>query len=325
MSYKFKKYDEIIISSGGNKGIATLGSLTHFSKNYPIHKIKYLTGSSFGAIICMLLNIGYSIDELNDILFKINFMEFQECKIINFINTCGFDEGTKFYNFLKATILNKNFSSNITFNELYEKTNKILTVAVVNITKGITEYHNYQTTPDLSIVLSIRMSSNIPILFSPVIYNDNYYIDGGLLDPFPYFYNKNLTKIGFWLFDQYEMNFIKQTESVNFINETTNSFNYISNLLRIIHINYIKQYYNKITQKLSNKKLKDVILIDFEYNSVTFENFDVKFEDKINMLNIGIKKSKQFFKKHYKRLRKKYLANKYFYLWRNKVLANKLQ
>ncbi len=325
MSFKFKQYDELIISSGGNKGIATLGALINFSKHYPIDKIKYLTGCSFGAIICMLLNIGYSTSELNEILFNINFMEFQECKIMNFINTSGFDQGTKFFNFLKATILNKNFNSFITFKELYEITNKILTIAVVNITKGITEYHNHITTPDIPVVLSVRMSSNIPILFSPVLYSNNYYVDGGLLDPFPYFYNKALNKIGFWLFDEYEINFIKESDNVNFIDESTDSFNYIFNLLRIVHINYIKQYYNKITKKLTDKRLKDVILIDFEYKSVSFENFHVRIEDKINMLNIGIKKSKSFLKKHYKTLRKKYLANKYFYLWKSKTIHKNIK
>ncbi len=314
MLYKFKKYDELIISSGGNKGIATLGALIYFSNHYPINKIKYLTGSSIGAIICMLLNIGYNINELKDIIFNINFMEFQECKIMNFINKCGFDEGTKFYNFLKATILNKNFDVNITFKQLYKLTDKVLTIAVANITKGITEYHNHLTTPDLPIVLSVKMSSNIPILFSPVYYNNNYYVDGGLLDPFPYYYNKNLNKIGFWLFAEYEINFIKEN-NVNFVGNPSNSFKYIFDLLRIIHINYLKHYYNKI-------KLKNTVLLDFEYNNVSFENFNVSTEDKLNILNIGIHKAKYFMNKHFKKLRKRYLSVKYYYIWKSKI--NKL-
>jgi predicted patatin/cPLA2 family phospholipase len=160
------------------------------------------------------------------------------------------------------------------------------------------------------------MSSNIPILFSPIIYNDNYYVDGAMLDPFPYYYNKDTNKIGFWLFDEYEINFIKNNNSVNFVNSSTNSLNYIFNLLKIVHINYIKEFYKKII----NKKLKDVILIDFEYNSISFENFFVKLEDKINMFNIGMKKSKIFLKKYNKNIRKRYLSIKYYYIWKNKVI-----
>ena len=313
-------FNELIISSGGTKGVATLGALTYLFKHYPIHNFKYLTGCSFGAIICMFINVGYNINEINDILFKINFGKFQDCKIINLINTCGLDDGSKFGNFLKATLLHKNYDYNITFKELYDITGKVLTITVMNITKGITEYHNYITTPNLSVFLSIRMSSNIPILFTPIIYNNNYYIDGGILDPFPYYYNKNTNKIGLWLFHEYEINFIKNIDSVNFVNNSTDTFNYLFNILKIMHINYIKEYYKKII----SKKLKNVILIDFEYDGLSFENFYIKLEDKINIFNIGLNKCKLFINKHNKIVRKKYLSKKYFYIWKNKSLYKKI-
>lgn len=298
---------EIIISSGGNKGISLLGALNEFSIYNPIEKFKYLTGCSFGAIICLLLNINYKIEELNDILFKINFKEFQDCKIINLIEKCGLDEGIKFTNFLKAIILNKNYHSNITFKELYDLTGKILTIVVVNITKGIPEYHNYITTPDLSILLSVRMSANIPILFSPIFYNNNYYIDGGLLDPFPYYYHKNTEKFGFWLFSNYEFNFIKNNE-VTFFNDINNSIKYIIDLLKIVHINYIKKNYKKIP--------KNVIYINFELKNLDIDDFDIKIEDKLIMYNIGKKKVNIYLKKLNKKKREKCLLHKYFSKWK---------
>ena len=160
-----KVYDELVISSGGIKGIALMGALNNFSDVYPINKIKYFTGCSIGAIICLLLNIGYSINELNDIILKINYDLFQEIKLLNLLEKCGFDDGTKFLNFLKATIINKGYNHNITFKELYDLTGKVLTICVVNITQGVAEYHNYHNTPNLSVILSAKMSSNIPILF----------------------------------------------------------------------------------------------------------------------------------------------------------------
>jgi predicted acylesterase/phospholipase RssA len=214
-------FDEIIISSGGNKGIALIGALNKFFNYYPIQRIKYYTGTSIGALICLLLNIGYTINELNDIIFKIDFLVFQELKIVNLIDKLGLDEGNKFTNLFKALVINKNLNINITFKELYVITNKVLTISVANISRGIVEYHNYLNTPDLNIILSLRMSMNVPILFCPILYNNNYYIDGALLEPFPYFYNKNTKKIGFWVFENYEFNFIKDN-NVIFMNEITN-------------------------------------------------------------------------------------------------------
>ena len=302
-------FNEIIISSGGNKGIALIGALNKFVNYYPIKKIKYYTGCSIGSIICLLLVIGYNINELNDILFKINFQNFQDLKVINLIEKCGFDEGIKITNFLKAIIISKNFSSNITFKELYDKTNKILTIVVVNITKGIPEYHNYINTPDLSVLLSLRMSINIPILFSPILYNDNYYIDGALLDPFPYFYHKDTSKIGFWLFEKYEFNFIKNIDTI-FVNKIVNSLSYTSELLKIIYINYIKKKYKKIPN--------NVVYIDFDFKNKNLVDFDVTIEDKIKMFNIGKRKCALFLKKKIKL----YLKKKYFLKWKN--IINKL-
>lgn len=307
-------YNELIISSGGNKGVALVGALNELNKFYPIHKIKYYTGCSIGSVICLLLNIGYSLNELNDILFNINFGKFQDLKLLNLIQKCGLDEGIKITNFLKAIIINKKYNSNITFKELFEKTDKILTITVVNITKGITEYHNVNNTPDLSILLSLRMSTNIPIVFSPIMYNNNYYLDGAILDPFPYFYNKNTKKIGLWLFEKYEFDFIKNID-VNFISELNNSVSYIFDILKIIHVNYIKQYYKKIP--------KNVIYIDFDLKGSSFENFEITLEDRIKMYKIGANKCSIFLKKKYKYKRKRYLSIKYWNIWRSKLRLNK--
>lgn len=301
-------FNEIIVSSGGNKAIAIAGALKYFLINYPIKNIKYFTGCSAGSIISLLLIIGYNINELNQILFNINFGIFQELRLRNLIEKCGFDEGIKFTNFLKAILINKNYNQNLTFKELFKLTNKVLTIAVVNITKGITEYHNYKTTPDLSVILSVRMSISIPILFSPIFYNNCYYVDGALLDPFPYYYNKNTYKIGFWLFEKYQFNFIKNNNDVIFVNHLFSSFGYIAELLKIIYTNYIKKKYKKLP--------KNVVYIDFDYNPDNIESFHIDYFEKIKMFKIGKKKCKLFIKKMHKLNLKKI----YFIKWKKYLL-----
>jgi len=300
-------FQELIISSGGNKGISSIGILEELKMLYPIEKINFYTGCSVGALICTLINLGYTINELKNIVFEINFGIFQDLKLINLLDKCGLDEGIKITNFLTASIINKKWNQNITFKELYDITHKTLTIVVTNITNGTPEYHNYINTPNLSILLSLRMSINIPIIFSPIFYNNNYYVDGALLDPFPYYYNKNIdksNKFGIWLLDKYEYNFIKNNNSI-FINELTNSFNYSFELLKIIHINYIKKFY---------KKIKNIIYVDYDLDNIN--NFNNTYDEKNNMYNFGIIKCKLFFKKIYKKNAKKYLLKKYFYLWK---------
>jgi predicted patatin/cPLA2 family phospholipase len=301
------KFEELIISSGGNKGICLIGILQELNNFNPINKINFYTGCSVGALILVLINIGYTINELNKIIFEINFEIFQDLKIINLLEKCGLDEGIKITNFLTAMIINKNFNQNITFKELYNITGKTLTIVVTNITKGVAEYHNYINTPDLSVLLSLRMSINIPIIFSPIFYNDNYYLDGALLDPFPYFYNKNIEsskKIGLWLLEKYEINFIKNNNA-NFIGQITDSFNYTFELLKIIYINYIKQIYKK--------KPKNTIYIDYNLNNI-INTFNNTIDEKKNMYNYGLNKCKKFFKNIKIRCNKRFLLKKYFNL-----------
>lgn len=307
------KLEELVISSGGNKGISIIGILNELEEFHPVCKFNYYTGCSIGALICVLINIGYTINELNKIIFEINFDIFQNFKIINLIEKCGLDEGIKYTNFLIALITNKIANKNITFKELFELTNKTLTIVVTNITKGLPEYHNYINTPNLSILLSLRMSTNIPIIFSPIYYNNNYYIDGALLDPFPYYYHKNILKskkIGIWIFNKYEVNFIKNNNQI-FVNEISNSINYSFELLKIIYVNYMKKIYKNIP--------KNVIYLDYELqnNINIFYNTD---DEKKQMFKIGKNKCIKFIKKKRIQKYKFYLLKKYFKLWLNSYI-----
>jgi predicted patatin/cPLA2 family phospholipase len=301
-------YEELIISSGGIKGISLIGALNQLCKNYPINKIKYYTGCSVGSFILLLLNLGYTINDIKNIFFNINFGSFQECKLINLLEKCGFDEGLKFMDFLKAVLLNKNYNINITFQELHQLTNKVLTVAVTNITKGIVEYHNYINTPNLNVILSIRMSCNIPILFSPAIYNNCYYVDGALLEPFPYYYHKNTKKIGIWLCEKFEFDFIKKSYG-NVIVDISDSFKYIFDILKIVYMNYMKKSYKNLP--------KNMIYIVNDLN-VNIDSFEVSINDKIKMYNNGMNAANIFLKKKYKKIRKIFLLKKYF----NKLKKN---
>jgi predicted patatin/cPLA2 family phospholipase len=286
-----KNYKEIVIGSGGIYGISLLGALNVFYKFYSFKKIKYYTGCSFGSIVCFLLVIGYSMDEVNNIIVKLDLEKFQELKLCNFIENCGLDNGNKMYHLFEAVILNKNLNPNITFEELYELNKKVLTFTVTNITKGIPEYHNYINTPKQSVLLSLRMSMNIPLLFSPIFFNNYYYIDGALLDPFPYLYNKEIPlkkKCGFCLFDQYELPFIKEN-NCSIIKELDNSLYYFLNLIKILQLNYLKNYYKKT--------YKNVIYLKYNNNLCNFQNLSIPLNDKYKLFYNGAKKAYVFFNK----------------------------
>ena len=299
---------ELVLSSGSIKSCIFIGGLEELDKYIPLYNFKYLTGCSAGSILLTLYNIGYTLKELKYFLLNIDIDHFQEFKLKNFFSNCGFDSGNKIENLLKAFFLNKDINTEITFKELYQKTNIILTLTAVNLTKGIVEYFNYISNPNMSVLLALRMSMNIPLIYEPIKYNDNLYIDGALLDPFPIYYFKNTEKFGLVIYDNNEYNFIQNIDTT-FINNNDNTIQYIINLMKIVYTNYLKTKYKK--------KHNNVIY----YNSDTYSiSFKLEKEFKEKLIDTGEKKMKQYFKKKNIQMRKKYLMKKYYILWKKKIL-----
>ena len=151
------------------------------------------------------------------------------------------------------------------------------------------------------------MSSNIPIIFTPISYNNYLYVDGALLDPYPFDYIKNTNKLGLYIVDEDEYNFFSD-KNVVFTYERNNIFNYFMNVLKVLYTNYLKKNY-KI-------KKKNTIYFNLSIESFTFEM------DK-NKKNITISKGekivKNFFNKIYKKSRIKYLQTKYYFIWKKKI------
>ena len=46
----------------------------------------------------------------------------------------------------------------------------------------------------MNVLICLRMSISMPLIFSPIIFNGDYYIDGGLIDNLPYCCFKHLNK-----------------------------------------------------------------------------------------------------------------------------------
>jgi len=299
--------NELIFSSGGIYGISLIGFLEELSSHYPLRKIKNLIGCSIGSLILFFFNIGYTVDEIKKVMFDMDFTSFHDLKIMNFIEKMGFDEGDKIKNVLRKYTNDKNISENITFQELYEKTGVILTITVSNLSKNIPEYHNVIHTPHLNILESLQMSMCIPFLFMPILSDNNYYCDGALTDPYPYYYfneyNKNKKdSIGVWLLSKSEYdNLNNKSNNVQF----QEPFEYIKNILFMMYNQFMKYKYRKIN--------KNTIPIVFEKSSISV---DITYNEKYEMYTMGIIACRKFINKKLRLIRKKRLYQKYFNLWK---------
>lgn len=154
----------LALSGGGARGIAHLGVIKALEEIGITPQV--ISGTSAGAIIGALYAHGYSTNEILKIILEIKAYKFLKPAL----NTKGFLKMEAISTFLANYIPENDFS-----------TLKIpLEVAVTNIRTGKTEYFNSGELHPI-----ICASCCIPVLFNPIKYKGEQYIDGGILNNLP--------------------------------------------------------------------------------------------------------------------------------------------
>lgn len=261
-----KKFNTISLSGGGIKGIVFLGALKYLDENNLLKDINTFCGVSVGSIICFLLIIGYKYNDLYKFILNLDIKKFINIDINLFLDKYGLNDGKDIINILKIFMKKKNIKENITFKELYELTNKELIISVSNINDKKVEYFNYKNYPDFEVLLSIRMSFSIPLIFSPVIYNDKYYIDGSCLDDL--ICNKENNNNCLCLY-------------INNDNEINNITSYFSNII------------NTLIYKKNINECKNLII--FNISNIDTFNFNVSKEKIEELFKLGYDKTYDYF------------------------------
>ena len=175
----------LVLSGGGNKCIVFVGALKSLEELGFLSSINKYAGTSGGAIIVLLLVLGYTVSDIIELYEQLNLYDLVNINgdnILHFLDDYGLDSGDKVINILKIVIRKKTYNENITFKELYEQTSKELVISGTCVEKECVEYFNHIHTPDMPVYLAIRISMSFPFFFNRVIYNEYSYIDGGFLE-----------------------------------------------------------------------------------------------------------------------------------------------
>ena len=269
------KYTHLIIGGGGIKGIAFIGALEIIDKYSSLDKIESFIGSSIGGLITFLLSIDYKPKELYDIFLNINLNKYRNIRFSEIFKNYGIDNCEQIMKLLYIIAKQKNIESQITFRELYEKTNKTLILTGSDILNNKTEYYNYYDTPDMNIFEALRITISYPIIYNPIKKENKLIVDGALLNPYPIRYFETVEKkIGLMI-------------SSNYSGESINTFeDYIFSIIRSLVYNY-EHFHSKDYQNST---------ITIDISEIYSMNFDLTKEDKIFMYQKGIDAAKLFFK-----------------------------
>lgn len=281
------KPTNILITGGGIKGIIMLGIIKQLSKYKLLKNLNKYMGLSVGSIICLLLIIDYSTEELYKFINSFDFkviLKKTSFNNITYIDNLINNYGILNINNLKYTIEKllkyKNIDKNITFKELYDITNKELIIGISCLTTCKTEYCNYINTPNFKIIDIISISCNIPLFFTPINFNNKLYLDGGFYNNLPIHY-----------FDKEFKNTLIISEKSQLYNKINNFQEYLFNLL------YSKTFFIENTIHY-NKKNLNIIYIENK-NNRSMIDFNITEKEKKNDYNIGIEICNKYIKNNY--------------------------
>ena len=183
----------LVLGGGGIGGYAIYGALKYLSKNnyFDIKNIKSIYSTSAGALIGVLISLDYDWESLDDYLIKRPWDKVISIKPINILNLWNekglFDAEEIFGVILKKLLTAKGLSETITLKEYYNYNNIEIHIYSVNINNKlpIKVDFSYKTHPDLELCKVVALSCLVPIIFNPIFYNSECYIDGGILNNFP--------------------------------------------------------------------------------------------------------------------------------------------
>jgi predicted acylesterase/phospholipase RssA len=257
--------DTLILSGGGLKGFGYIGGLKVLESNNIINikKINNYYANSVGTIISLLLAIGYSLDFLEEFIIKFDFKKvIPKLNLPNIFNNLGISNGNEIMIIIQTMFLKKTKVKDMTFNEFYNKYNIKLNYITTNYTLGIEEVLSIDNTPNLSVLLAVRMSIAIPLIFTPVIYNDNIYVDGFLSNNFP------IDKI-----DIEKNNYLAIFITNKYKNHNPNILDFIKGCIDIAIRNINKNQINIKNNKIININFDIVNEIDLNNeNIINFNN-----------------------------------------------------
>ena len=260
----------LVLSGGSMKGLAYIGMIKCIEEYNIVKKIDNFIGTSIGACVCFCLLIGFTYEELYDVFINLDINKARNINVDNILNfgtTYGVDNGEKIVKILKVFLKKKLQVNSITFSELYEKTQKNITIIGSCLNTTSVEYFNLKNNPNMDVIDALRISISIPLFFTPVIYENKYYVDGALTNNYPIdiCVNNNKETLGVVL-----------TSNTYTYTEINSIDNY---LISIINTNFVHQDKEKI------KKYHD-ITIDLEIECNSFD-FSLSTDIKKDIINQG--------------------------------------
>ena len=195
----------LAFEAAGIRGIAYCGAIQEMESKNLMKTVEKVAGTSSGAIVALLVSLGYSGYEIEKLIGETNFKKFNDGNFLFFggvnrmKNYFGWYRGKKLKNWLGKIVEQKTGNADITFKELHQKGFRDLYVTGTCLNQQKQIIFSYETYPKMKVRDAVRISAGIPLYFEAIFIDSTgkvfdqplqkqglyVMVDGGFLENFP--------------------------------------------------------------------------------------------------------------------------------------------
>lgn len=279
----------LVFRGGGVLGIGYVGALNELRNNNQLKSIERIAGTSAGAILATLFCVGYTPDELYQIMMDLDFKSFCDHEnIFDLLSSRhGLYRGKFFQQWIEILIAAKTNVPFSTFRDLHDLDFPDLSTVTTYLNEGDVMICNYASTPDVIVSEAVRASMSIPLFFDRFIFTKGFnptqdFVDGGEMLNYPISlfngYPEEET-IGLFLHDQGN----KQPPIV------------LDSILSFAKANFEAAMASGNAEFFNNSKyVRQTVIIDSLGISAT--DFALSSNDKIRLYNSGVESTEKYLK-----------------------------
>ncbi len=285
-----------VFSGGGIRGFALIGAIQAIEKNG--FSFTRVAGTSAGAILASFIAVGYSADDISQIIEEVDLEQFLDSRKSIFPTNIakwlllycrmGIYKGQALEKWLQEKFLEKGIR---VFGDLPQGALRVVASDLTNGRMMILpdDLPKYGYNPnEFSVARAVRMSAGLPFFFEPMAMEKEnskpIIVDGGILSNFP-----------LWLFDQTKNESIRPLLGIQLSPKIENRpARKINNAIELFHALFETMMDAHDLRYISKSIEKNIIFIPVD-NVVTRE-FNIKKEKKAEMVEMGYKRAEEFLK-----------------------------
>lgn len=179
--------EHIVMSGGGPNGVIQLGMLKtlHEAGMFRLSDLKSIYATSAGAILAVFVLIDVPFDDVCTYIIKRPWDKWLKMDLLAFNESKGLIDHKHIQEVLTPFFKLKNIPTDITLADFYQRVpvdfhmycTALKTLDLVDL--------SHTTHPTLPLLKAMTMSSAFVPLFTPILHDGVYYVDGGIRNNFP--------------------------------------------------------------------------------------------------------------------------------------------